>query len=311
MLLVCGYRFSRLDRKSAMGLRSVVVAAGVLLAAAGCVSTGDLDSLRGDVNQLKRESFELKKETSELKKHAARSVKEDSFDALRESQASLYSQVNEQSKELQVLQGRFDEYRFQMDKTMKDNAVERDLLRSQVNSLAAQVKALSEKIAMVGETKPAVAGQKPAAEEDVGKAAQQDRSGEGDPGALYEAAYNAFREKKYKDARQKFGAFIKKFPNESLAGNAQYWTGECYFAEKDYENAILSFETVIKHYPHSEKIPTALLKQGLSFAALGDQKTAKVIFDKIIEKYPDSREAGIAKKKKAETEKRPPKKGKR
>jgi TolA-binding protein len=67
----------------------------------------------------------------------------------------------------------------------------------------------------------------------------------------------------------------------------------------------LSYETLIKEYPHNEKVPGALLKQGLSFAEIGDKKTAKVILDKLIEKYPDSREAALAKKKKAELDKKP------
>ena len=125
---------------------------------------------------------------------------------------------------------------------------------------------------------------------------------------MYESAYNAFKAKKYREAREKFSAFVKKFPKDALAGNAHFWTGESYYAEKDFENAILAYETVIKSYPQNVKIPGALYKQGLSFMELGDKKTAKVIFEKLIEKYPDSPEAAQAKKKKAEIDKKPPKK---
>jgi len=277
----------------------------------GCASSGDLESVRGDINQLKRESFELRKETSELRKQASGSVKEDSFNAVRESQASLYSQVNEQSRELQALRGRFDEYKFYTDKTTKETSAERELLRAQINTLETRVKELSEKMAKTGEAKPPVAEEKAASGEETEMAAEPKRSEENDAAALYESAYRSFKEKKYKDAQEKFGAFIKKFPKDSLAGNAHFWTGETYYAEKDFENAILSYEAVIKNHPQNEKVPAALLKQGLSFTELGDRKTAKVIFDRLIEKYPDSREAAAAKKKKAEMEKKPAKKGTR
>ena len=262
----------------------------------GCASTGDLDTLRSDVNQLKRESFELKKETAEIRRQATGTVKEDSFGALRESQASLYSQVNEQSRELQVLRGRFDEYKFFMDKAMKESAAERDLLRSQISTLETRVKELTEKVGKSGEMKSPAPEQKPSAEESNEKSAEGKKTEEDKPAALYESAYHSFREKKYKEAREKFSDFLKRYPKDGLAGNAHFWTGESYFGERDFENAILTFETLIKGYPGNDKIPGALYKQGLSFFELGDKKTAKVIFDKLIEKYPDSREAAMAKK---------------
>lgn len=280
----------------------------------GCASTGDLDAMRSEINHLKRESFdlrressELKKETSELRRQTSGAVREDSFDAIRESQAALYSQVAEQSKELQVLRGRFDEHRFFMDKAMKENAAEREVLRSQINALDMRAKELSERLAKTAEEKPSVPEQKPAGEEDGEKAAPEENGS----AALYQSAYNTFKEKKYRDAREKFSAFIKKFPKDSLVGNAHFWTGESYFAEKDFESAILAYETVIKSYPQNLKIPGALYKQGLSFMELGDKKTAKVIFEKLIEKYSDSPEVALAKKKKAEMDKKPVKKGTR
>ncbi len=275
----------------------------------GCASSGDLDTMRSDINQLKSDSFGLKKEVSEMRKQASGTASEDSFNAIRESQASLYSQVNEQSKELQVLSGRFDEYKFFMDKALKDDATERELLRSQISALDARVKELSQELAKMSEPKqPPAAEQKPA-EEETGEQAVEPKQAEENTGApAYESAYNAFKAKKYKDARQKFSAFIKKSPKDPRAGSAHFWIGESYFAEKDFEDAILAYESVIKSYPQNAKVPAALYKQGLSFVELGDKKTAKVIFEKLIEKYPDSPEAAQAKKKKAEIEKRPVKK---
>ena len=298
-----GFRYSNL------GFPMLFVVSFFLLV--GCASTGDLDATRSEINQLKRESFELKKETADLRKQTTGAVREDSFNAIRESQASLYSQVNEQSRELQMLRGRFDEYKFFMDKTMKESSVERELLRSQINSLDARVKELSERIARSGETKPPAAEQKPPAEESGEKASEVKKTEDNGPAALYESAYASFKGKKYKEARERFNALITKYPRDGLVGNAHFWIGEAYFAEKDFENAILAYETLIKGYPRNDKIPGALYKQGLSFMELGDKKTAKVIFDKIIERYPDAREAPMAKKKKAEIDKKPVKKGTR
>lgn len=274
------------------------------LALQGCASTSDIDAIKADINQLKKESYDLKKETGGIKQQISGAAKEESFSAVRESQASLYSQVQEVSKDLQVLQGRFDESKFFMDKTMKDSSIELELMRSQISKLELRVKELGDKVAKLTETSTPPAPKAGPEGEDAGLKSQQSRP-ENDPVKEYEAAYDTFREKHYKEAREAFNAFIKKYPKDSLVGNAHFWIGESYYADKDYENAILAYETLIKSHQNNEKIPGALLKQGMSFMDLGDKKTAKVLFDKVIEKYPDSREADIAKKKKAEIDKKP------
>ncbi len=296
--LVSYLRFVRIAELS-------TIAAFSLLLSQGCVSTSDFEAMKADVNQLKKDSYDLKRETGAIKQQMSGAAKEESFSAIRESQSSLYSQVQDISKDLQVLQGRFDESKFFMDKSVKDNSIEVELLRSQINKLDMRTKELSEKLAKLSEA-AAPPPQKPA-EGETGEKTPQQTKPESDPIKAYEAAYNSFRDKHYKEAREAFNAFIKKYPNDSLIGNAYFWLGESYYAEKDYENAILSYETLIKTYPRNEKVPGALLKQGLSFMEIGDKKTAKVVFDKLIEKYPDSREAEIAKKKRAEIEKKPKK----
>ena len=49
--------------------------------------------------------------------------------------------------------------------------------------------------------------------------------------SLYSYAIELNRQRKYTDARGKFQEFIKKYPNDQLAGNAQYWIGETYCYE--------------------------------------------------------------------------------
>ena len=276
-----------------------------LLMVSGCVSTSDFDSMKADISQLRRDSNDLKKSVTTLKEQTSGSVKEDSFNAIRESQASLYSQVMEQSKEVQVLRGRFDENKFFIDKALKESSIERELLRSQISSLEKRIKELNERLVRLSEPAASTAQKIPAEGEESPEKVVPEKSPDVEPARAYEAAYSLLKEKKFKEAREKFAEFIKKFPKDGLAGNAQFWIGESYFAEKDFESAILAYETLIKNYTHSEKVPGALLKQGLSFAEIGDKKTAKVILDKLIEKYPDSREAALAKSKKAELDKKP------
>ncbi|MGD0884227.1 MAG: tol-pal system protein YbgF [Thermodesulfovibrionales bacterium] len=286
-----------------------------LLLFAGCVSSGDFDSMRADVDQLKTETSDLKKDMSATKLLVAGAAKEETFNAIRESQASLYSQVSDLSKDLQVLRGRFDENKFFIDKTLKDDSTERELFRSQIGSLETRLKELNDKLAKLLEAsspaKPATESPEKKEEPELKSEAPsesvkttEEKGIEDDPAKAYEAAYMLFEDKQYKESREKFNAFVKRFPKNSRVSSAQFWIAETHYAEKDYEGAILAYETVIKTYPNSEKVPSAFYKQGLSFMELGDKKTAKVIFQTLIEKYPDSKQAKLAKEKIAELDKK-------
>lgn len=288
----------------------------------GCASTTDFDAVKNDINQLRKDTFELQKDGSDFKKdlgdirlQIAGTVKDDSFNAIRESQAALYSQVADLSKEFHVLSGRFDEGRFFIEKSLKDSSAEKELLRYQLNNLEAQVRELNEKLVKL--SAPALTPASSAAGNQDNKESEALKKEtipaakaaadllEEDPLKAYDTAYSLFKDKKYRAARERFAAFIPRFPKDSRAGNAQFWIAEAYYAEKDFESAILAYETLIKSHPRSEKVPAALLKQGLSFLEIDDKKTAKVIFDRLIEQYPDSKEAETARKKRTEITKKP------
>ncbi len=75
--------------------------------------------------------------------------------------------------------------------------------------------------------------------------------------------------------------------HHSLADNAQYWIGECYFALGDYRAAILAFEKVFT-FKQSNKNDYAQYKLGLCYYKLGDKKRARQEFQNLLDNYPDS-----------------------
>jgi len=257
----------------------------------------DFETLRGDVNQMRRDTFELKNESSEirrdmndLKEKTTNVIREDSFQAFRESQADIHSRVSEVSRDLQMLSGRFDENKYSMEKALRDSASEMTTLKARITSIENQIREIRDKLSSLeGQARPQ--------KESLKEQGSSEKTAESkDKTVMYEAAYDAFENKRYKEAREKFETFIKEFSQDKLTDNAQFWVAETYFREKDFESAILAYEHVLKKYPDSEKIPSALLKQGLSFIELGDKKTAKVILEKVVESYTESSEAERAKK---------------
>jgi tol-pal system protein YbgF len=224
---------------------------------------------------------------------------------MRESQAAIQSQLTSVAKDIQVLNGRFEEHKYSVEKSLKDTSGETELLQVQMTTIERNIKEINEKITALENTfegqreamlrpqqEPEVKPEEPVIEPQL---QDEDSRSLLDKVKTYEDAYNNFKEKKYAEARKKFESFLKQYPQDDLSDNAQFWIAETYYWEKDYENAILSYEIVLKKYKDSQKAPNAFLKQGLSFIELGDKKTGKIILEQVKERFPDTREAELAK----------------
>lgn len=278
-----------------------------------CASSSDFDALQRDINSVRRETVETKKDVEYLKERTTGVIKEDSFSAMRENQADINSRLSQVSSNVRELQGRFEEYKYNTEKTLKDVIAERDITRAQIASIETQLRGLKDKLASSeGVSQKQPEGQKAEPEQAKAETAAEEQAKKevakepvNDKTKTYDAAYQAFKDRKYKEAREKFESFLKEHPKDKLSGNAQFWIAESYYAEKDFESAILAYETLLKKHPESDKASSAMLKQGLSFIEIGDKKTGKTILVRLQEKYPNSKEAAAAKKKIAEMEKKP------
>jgi tol-pal system protein YbgF len=98
------------------------------------------------------------------------------------------------------------------------------------------------------------------------------------------------QERQYDRAIQQFRTFQRKYPDSSIADDAQYWIGEIYFIQKDYNRAILEFNDVLK-YRRGDRVPAALLRQAHAFLEIGDRTDARLILQKLINDHPKSEQA--------------------
>jgi tol-pal system protein YbgF len=261
--------------------------------------------MRQELNRLRSENIYIKKELNNLKEKSSEVASEDSFNLVRQSQAEMQSQLSKVAGDVQVLNGRFEEHKYFIEKSLKDSSVDIELLKAQMTTIESHIKDTKERVTALENTmgvhREALQTQPQETEkEPVEPMIEQQLQEETQHSLLdrvrkYEDAYNTFKKKKYKEARKKFEMFLKEYPQDDLSDNAQFWIAETYYMENDYENAILSYEIVLKKYKDSQKTPNAFLKQGLAFIELGDKKTGKLILEQLQERYPDSREAGLAK----------------
>lgn len=102
----------------------------------------------------------------------------------------------------------------------------------------------------------------------------------------YDLAYGYVLRKDYALAEQTFRDFVKKYPNDRMTSEAQYWLGESLFQRQRYQDAADSFLVVVRNHDKSAKAPDALLRLGQSLAAIGQKEMACASLNEIGRKYP-------------------------
>ena len=105
---------------------------------------------------------------------------------------------------------------------------------------------------------------------------------------IYQEGLEALKAGNDKLAEEKFNTILSKFPEDSLAGNAQYWLGEVYYKQQNFAKAAVAFKDGYSKYPQGAKGADCLLKLGLSMKALGKKEEActafvnlPTVFDKV------------------------------
>ncbi|HVV61791.1 MAG TPA: tol-pal system protein YbgF [Pseudolabrys sp.] len=102
----------------------------------------------------------------------------------------------------------------------------------------------------------------------------------------YDLAYGYVLRKDYALAEQAFRDYLRKYPDEGRASDAQYWLGESLYQRQKYRDAGEAFLAVTTKYEHSGKAPEALLRLGQSLAAMHQKEAACATFGEVARKYP-------------------------
>jgi tol-pal system protein YbgF len=102
----------------------------------------------------------------------------------------------------------------------------------------------------------------------------------------YDLAYGYVLRKDYALAEEGLRGFLKKYPSDRLAGEAQFWLGESMFQRQKYRDAADAFVAMAKKYEGHSKAPDALLRLAQSLAALKEKELACATFGEVTRKYP-------------------------
>ena len=289
---------------------SIFFALSSLLIFSGCVTEDigrmqwELTELRTDVNRINEKSQDIETRFPGQKQQFDKKSREleDSQKATAETVSDLLIRVQALTSEVQTLTGQVEENKYFSEKSSAEQTEGRNVMLAKLKELETAVEDLKKEIA-AQKAAPAPAEEKT---EKYGTAVTPDKTDKTKtPGKeektnvkdVYMAGYQAYKDNRSKEAKEKFLSVINSFAENEYTDNARFWLGETYYRDENYEDAILAYEELFRKNPDSDKIPAAMLKQGLAFFSLKDNKTGKIILEKLIEKYPGSEQAELAKKK--------------
>jgi tol-pal system protein YbgF len=110
------------------------------------------------------------------------------------------------------------------------------------------------------------------------------------PKQLYETAYGYLMQRDYGAAQAAFEDFLSRYPNDSLAGNAQYWLGEAHFVRGDFKSAAGAFLKGYQDYAGNARAADSLLRLAMSLDRLGQRDAACSSYSELGKRFPDAPE---------------------
>ena len=113
----------------------------------------------------------------------------------------------------------------------------------------------------------------------------------------YQGALRDYNAAHYDIASSEFGDVIHYYPQEDLAGNAQFYLGEIAYHQGKYKDAIKQYNAVIENFSGNPKAPAAQLRKGFALLALGQKEPGVHELRSLIQRYPQSPEASQARTK--------------
>lgn len=107
----------------------------------------------------------------------------------------------------------------------------------------------------------------------------------------YQGALRDFNAARYDVATSEFNDVIHYYPNDDLAGNANFYLGEIAYRQQKYREAVKSYTTVLEDFSGNPKAPAAQLHKGLALLQLNQREAGIHELRSLIQRYPQTPEA--------------------
>lgn len=106
------------------------------------------------------------------------------------------------------------------------------------------------------------------------------------PQRTYDAAFSDYAGGQWDVAIMGFETFLKMFPRDPRAHEAQLNIGNALYAAGKYSEAVAAYQRVISDYPKTGSVPQAYYKLGLSYQQLKEMALARKAYETVLENFP-------------------------
>ncbi len=113
----------------------------------------------------------------------------------------------------------------------------------------------------------------------------------------YQAGLRDFNTGRFQVAQGEFQDVLTYYPQDDLAGNAQFYLGEIAYQQKDYNGAVKDYNAVLEGFGGSPKAAAAQYHKGLSLLAQGKRDLGIRELRALIQRHPQTPEATQARAK--------------
>jgi len=107
----------------------------------------------------------------------------------------------------------------------------------------------------------------------------------------YQAALRDYNTARYDVAAGEFKDVLTYYPQDELAGNAQFYLGEISYKQGDYAGAVKAYNAVLEGFSGSSKAPAAQLHKGQALIKSGKRDAGVRELRALIQRHPQTPEA--------------------
>lgn len=107
----------------------------------------------------------------------------------------------------------------------------------------------------------------------------------------YQSGVRDYNSGKYQVAQGEFSDVIQFYPQDDMAGGAQFYLGEIAFKSQDYPGAVKAYNVVLESFPTISKAPAAQLHKGLALLLQNKRDAGIHELRSLIQRHPTSPEA--------------------
>jgi tol-pal system protein YbgF len=177
-----------------------------------------------------------------------------------------------------------------------------DALRTRIDKLSAEVQAVQSQLQNITTQsavqqqggQPGQPGQPQGADQGQPQQQQPPQPQAPPVNDLYQGGLRDYNSARYDLAAGEFGDVLKNYPQDDLAGNAQFYIGEIAYRQGKYSDAIKAYNVVLQQFAGNPKAPAAALRKGEAELSLDQRDNGIRDLRALISRYPQTPEASQA-----------------